>query len=76
MRSASFIVCVWLASDSARPSVMDMCDEPSEMGSSRTFVTRNRGGAQATATCASMLEGRFEFGAGSGENLNEHHSTR
>jgi G6PDH family F420-dependent oxidoreductase len=28
--------------------------------------------AQATATCAAMLEGRFEFGVGSGENLNEH----
>lgn len=28
--------------------------------------------AQATATCAVMLEGRFEFGVGSGENLNEH----
>jgi G6PDH family F420-dependent oxidoreductase len=28
--------------------------------------------AQAAATCASMLEGRFELGVGSGENLNEH----
>jgi G6PDH family F420-dependent oxidoreductase len=28
--------------------------------------------AQATATCAVMLNGRFEFGVGSGENLNEH----
>ena len=28
--------------------------------------------AQATATSAAMLPGRFEFGVGSGENLNEH----
>src|SRR3954451_16182920 len=28
--------------------------------------------AQATATSAVLLEGRFEFGVGSGENLNEH----
>jgi G6PDH family F420-dependent oxidoreductase len=28
--------------------------------------------AQAAATSASMLEGRFRFGVGSGENLNEH----
>jgi len=28
--------------------------------------------AQAAATSAAMLEGRFEFGVGSGENLNEH----
>src|SRR3712207_9342955 len=28
--------------------------------------------AQATATSAAMLEGRFWFGIGSGENLNEH----
>src|SRR5215213_2437554 len=28
--------------------------------------------AQATATSAVMLDGRFEFGIGSGENLNEH----
>jgi G6PDH family F420-dependent oxidoreductase len=28
--------------------------------------------AQAAATCAVMLEGRFELGVGSGENLNEH----
>lgn len=28
--------------------------------------------AQATATSAVMLDGRFEFGVGSGENLNEH----
>jgi G6PDH family F420-dependent oxidoreductase len=28
--------------------------------------------AQATATAALMLEGRFRFGVGSGENLNEH----
>ena len=28
--------------------------------------------AQATATSAVMLPGRFEFGVGSGENLNEH----
>jgi G6PDH family F420-dependent oxidoreductase len=28
--------------------------------------------AQATATCAAMLEGRFIFGVGSGEALNEH----
>jgi G6PDH family F420-dependent oxidoreductase len=28
--------------------------------------------AQAAATCAVMLEGRFELGVGTGENLNEH----
>ena len=28
--------------------------------------------AQATATSAAMLPGRFEFGVGTGENLNEH----
>lgn len=28
--------------------------------------------AQATATTAAMMEGRFRFGVGSGENLNEH----
>lgn len=28
--------------------------------------------AQAAATCAVMLEGRFNFGIGTGENLNEH----
>lgn len=28
--------------------------------------------AQATATCAAMLEGRFVFGVGTGEALNEH----
>jgi G6PDH family F420-dependent oxidoreductase len=28
--------------------------------------------AQAAATCASMLGGRFELGVGTGENLNEH----
>ncbi len=28
--------------------------------------------AQATATCAQMLEGRFRFGVGTGERLNEH----
>jgi G6PDH family F420-dependent oxidoreductase len=28
--------------------------------------------AQASATCAAMLHGRFELGVGSGENLNEH----
>src|SRR5688500_14013857 len=28
--------------------------------------------AQATATAAAMLPGRFFFGVGSGENLNEH----
>lgn len=28
--------------------------------------------AQAAATCATMLEGRFRLGVGSGENLNEH----
>src|ERR671914_794511 len=28
--------------------------------------------AQAAATSASMMEGRFWFGIGSGENLNEH----
>jgi G6PDH family F420-dependent oxidoreductase len=28
--------------------------------------------AQATATAAAMLEGRFFFGVGAGENLNEH----
>ncbi|MBI3950953.1 MAG: LLM class flavin-dependent oxidoreductase [Acidobacteria bacterium] len=28
--------------------------------------------AQATATVAAMMPGRFMFGVGSGENLNEH----
>ena len=28
--------------------------------------------AQATATCSSMLRGRFRFGVGTGERLNEH----
>jgi len=28
--------------------------------------------AQAAATCAAMMEGRFFFGLGTGENLNEH----
>jgi coenzyme F420-dependent glucose-6-phosphate dehydrogenase len=28
--------------------------------------------AQAAATSAAMIEGRFWFGVGSGENLNEH----